>query len=202
MIEQLNAPLSKCHTQFCRNLWELVPPQNIIMCAITTDLSLIALIQSLNPRISVKVDKLKCNSIHTVWLHYNVDHCNGLRSLMWCKIWRKLSEHVNKGWHSCFWSRLDDRPGGNDYTEKTFAQGAIFIELYYAAVHYVQIIVGTFCRQSINFQPPINQTWLQCFPDLKLPPFCKKIWLYLHTFKIFPCLKIFHCLKHHVRNSC
>ena len=127
MIEQLNAPLSKCHTQlckqegeggwggcnqFCRNLWELVPPQNIIMCAITTDLSLIALIQSLNPRNSVKVDKLKCNSIHTVWLHYNVDHCNGLRSLMWYKILRKLSEHVNKGWHSCFWSRLDDRPGG------------------------------------------------------------------------------------------
>ena len=45
--------------QFCGNLWELEPGQNSIMCAITTDLSLIAL----NPRNSVKVLTLECNSM-------------------------------------------------------------------------------------------------------------------------------------------
>ena len=45
--------------QFCGNLWELEPGKNSIMCAIATDLSLIAL----NPRNSVKVRTLECNSM-------------------------------------------------------------------------------------------------------------------------------------------
>ena len=48
---------------------------------------------------------------HCLKLHFNIVRWNRLRYLKLCKFWRKLSEHVNKGWHSCYWSRLDDRPG-------------------------------------------------------------------------------------------